>query len=135
MDVWRKMKIIFLVMAAFVLSACGSGPAAPGTGTPGGTSTVKTGPPAAPDGMRKTYRGIGGGKYEVKLQWNDNSDNETGFNIYYNNNYEIKHALPPNTVAYTVTAGPAGGNWCYRVSASNAAGESAKSNNTCVSVP
>ena len=67
----------------------------------------------------------------IMLRWNDNSDNEDGFNIYRDGDYNT--TVGPNITTYFITE--TSGNHKYRVSAFNDIGESAQSNQTTPITP
>lgn len=100
------------------------GAAASTTGTPTATATTAVSAPAAPtnldiDPFSCNLGGTGGTQYEYvgTLAWTDNSDNETGFNIYINGSQVAtvaqnitSYALPggiyfdPSTATFAVEA-------------------------------
>jgi hypothetical protein len=72
------------------------------------------------------------------LTWQDNSDNEQGFVVYVKEgtNYtEIARVNADVTTYQHNTSGVEGSSVCFAISAYNAVGESAKSNDACASVP
>ena len=78
----------------------------------------------------------------AKLQWQDNSNNETVFNIE-RKNAVCASPLPwaeiatvtSNVVLYTDVGLAEGASVCYRVAASNSAGKSGYSNEVVFAVP
>ncbi|MCF7890706.1 fibronectin type III domain-containing protein [Candidatus Bipolaricaulota bacterium] len=70
---------------------------------------------------------------EIRLTWNDTSDNEDGFRIY-RNGVEIV-TLAPNTTSYTDTGLDPGSSYSYEVSAYNSSGESGLSSSGTVTTP
>ena len=76
-------------------------------------------------------------KYEVTLQWTDNSNNETGFEIALNpaanNGQTASYGLGPNVTGFTHTAiFPSGTQFTSSVFAQNSAGNSSSSSVTVV---
>jgi len=75
---------------------------------------------------------------QVKLTWTDNSSNETGFKIERktgaSGTYIQIAAVAANVVSYTDSLVSAGSNYCYRLRAYNASGES-PSIETCTNIP
>lgn len=70
----------------------------------------------------------------VKLTWQDNSGNEDGFTIYRDG--KVISKVGPNTTSFGETViGVANQKVCYEVTAYNTAGESAKSNQSCATLP
>src|SRR5207244_9810706 len=75
---------------------------------------------------------------QVSLTWVDNSANETGFNVYESTdgvNFAVIASVGANVTAYTWTAAAPGTSYSFRVTASNAVGESAASNTATVTTP
>lgn len=68
-----------------------------------------------------------GGMYEITLTWNDNSNNETGFNIYLKsgNVYQLLDSVPANTTSY-VLSDVGSGYYYFYVRAYRTDGESTK---------
>ncbi len=97
------------------------------TGSASVVITISTsgGPPAAPSNLRATN--LGGGR--CRLDWNDNSNNETGFTIerqrrvlwWWSNTTQIN--VGANTTTYTDS--PGSGTYRYRIRAYNGDGNSA----------
>jgi len=58
---------------------------------------------------------------QIRLSWQDNSDNEDGFRVYRNG--ELVAELNPNTTVYTDTDLSGGTGYNYRVSSFNQSGE------------
>lgn len=71
-----------------------------------------------------------------QLNWQDNSDNETGFRIYKDAGTTPLGSVGTNITAFQhkMTA-PEGSNHCFAVTAFNDTGESARSNQACATVP
>lgn len=93
-----------------------------------------TATPAAPTNLTATAASA----TSVTLGWTDNSTNETGFNVYTadgNGEFELLGSSGPNTVGGTVSGLAAGSHVRFRVTAFNAAGESAPSNIAEVGAP
>jgi|GEM_PF-1832604 len=70
---------------------------------------------------------------EIKLTWQDNSENEDGFRIYRNGNQIAE--LGPNTTSYVDTGLTGGTAYNYKVSSFNNAGESGFSSGLNVNTP
>jgi hypothetical protein len=95
----------------------------------GGDATTK---PAAPTNL-KAATTCEGFTYTVKLTWNDNSNNESGFRIYRNGTLLATVGL--NTTTYTDNSPPGNGPQNYTVRAFNSVGNSATaaaSDNGCM---
>jgi len=92
-------------------------------------------PPAAPDGLNASVNGS-----EVSLTWTDHATDETAYTVY--RAWRPKGNADPDFNAVAMVAAdvtgwvdtPPDGNHLYRVTASNAAGESAPSNTVGVTV-
>jgi Cutinase/Fibronectin type III domain len=82
---------------------------------PSGTGTSA---PAAPSGLTVTAAG----PHDIKLNWRDNSGNETGFEI---SNGVVSRNVGANSTAYTWSGLAPGTYMCFRVRAHNSAGNSA----------
>ena len=86
--------------------------------------TSNTTPPAAPSNL--TLTNLGGG--QIQLHWNDNSSNETGFQIQRQRRTggtwgsSVYYTTGANVTQFNNTPGT--GRWRYRVQAQNAAGNS-----------
>ena len=87
--------------------------------------TVAPAPPQPPSNLRQTGRTT----TSITLVWQDNAANETGFYLYRWNGSTWNRiaTLGANVTAYTDTGLSCGQSYRYRVSAYNAAGESAAS--------
>src|SRR5206468_5374024 len=100
------------------------------------TATVTTpARPAAPSTLTATAAANG---RQVSLAWADNSTNETGFNVYKSTdgvNFTSIATVGANVTAYTWTAAAPGTSYSFRVTATNAVGESAASNTASVTTP
>jgi len=70
---------------------------------------------------------------EIRLTWNDTSDNEDGFRVY-RNGVEIAN-LGPNTTSYIDTGLNPNSSYSYEVSAYNNSGESGLSSSGTVTTP
>ncbi len=81
-------------------------------------------PPAAPSQLTGTIRSA----TQIRLNWNDNANNETGFQVWRSVNGGAATQLTvlgANTVTYTDGSVSAGNTYTYQVRAINAAGASA----------
>ncbi len=100
------------------------------TTTPGTPSGI----PAAPTNLTATLAS----PTSVTLRWEDNSGNETGFNVYVaqgNEEFSLLGATGPNATGGTVSPVVPGSHLRFRVTAFNAAGESAPSNIAEIGAP
>ncbi|MFB6291432.1 MAG: fibronectin type III domain-containing protein [Candidatus Bipolaricaulia bacterium] len=70
---------------------------------------------------------------EIKLTWNDNSDNEDGYRVYRNGEEIV--ALGPNTTSYLDTGLNPNSSYSYEVSAYNSSGESGLASSGTVTTP
>jgi hypothetical protein len=89
---------------------------------------VLSGPPAAPSNL--SVRSEGSASGNVRLEWIDNSNNETGFRIQAstdNVQFTDLATVKADTVRY-IDKKPARGTWYYRVQSFNETGSSAVSN-------
>jgi len=86
-------------------------------------------PPAAPSNLRARAPEC----FEIKLTWQDNSNNEQGFNIYRQSgsNWYWFDRVGPNVTQYWDIELPCGLLWCYKVKAYNQSGNSPYSNSAC----
>jgi hypothetical protein len=88
------------------------------------TITARPAPPAAPSGLTPTFLS----RTQTRLDWTDNSSDESGFVIERSNAGSFANAVvatvPPNTTSYTDTL-PSEGPASYRVAAVNGAVRSA----------
>ena len=91
-------------------------------------------PPTAPTGLTTMVGKDFTGKDVIILTWQDNSDNEQGFNMYVSNSAtggftKVATFGPDQTiVAHNVGSVTSGTTFYYQIKAFNAAGESASSN-------
>lgn len=86
--------------------------------------------PAAPSNLTATTVS----QSQINLSWQDNSNNEQGFKIErktQGGSYSQITSVSANTQNYNDTGLNSGTNYCYRVRAYNANGESAPSNEAC----
>ena len=118
-------------------------------GTSGGGNLVlhvsAVGPPNLTTSVRDTILCCPPGlicikpKKAIVLNWTDNSNNETGFKIERKSGttYWQIATVGANVTYYAAECGQvkSGLTYCYRVRAYNASGDSAYSNEACVSVP
>lgn len=90
-------------------------------------------PPSAPATLASQVLS----RSSIRLTWQDNSDDETGFEIWRsvgtNANYELLTTVAANATAFTNTALASSTTYHYKVRALNAAGQSAYSNETSAS--
>src|SRR5205085_240317 len=109
---------------------------AAGESAPSNTATVTTpAPPAAPSNLAAAAAASGS---RVDLTWADNASNEDGFKVYYSSggaSYTVLATAAANATAYTWTRAAPGTTYSFRVTAYNAAGESAPSNTPTVTTP
>jgi titin len=83
--------------------------------------------PAAPSALSATAISA----TQINLAWTDNANNETGFNIYRSTdgiNFSLLTNVAANVTSYSNTGLVPATTYYYRVTASNATGESAASN-------
>src|SRR5205823_5108210 len=76
--------------------------------------------------------------FRSNLSWTDNASNEDGFKLYESSDgvhYNWVAAVGANATAYTWTGASPGSTYSFRVTAYNAAGESAPSNTATVTTP
>ena len=95
------------------------------TNTPAPTPTAAQPPPHAPSNLQATALNSS----QIRLDWDDNSDDETGFRISDGNS--IVATVGANTVSYTVQNLAPNTYRCYQVQAFNDYGDSDWSNWTC----
>src|SRR5206468_2027350 len=75
---------------------------------------------------------------QVSLSWADNSTNEDGFRVYKSTdgtNWALLATAGANVTTYNWTGAAQGTAYSFRVTATNAAGESAPSNTAAVTTP
>jgi hypothetical protein len=98
------------------------------------TITAAMMPPAAPSSLTATAGGTGG----ITLNWQDNSNNETGFVIEKregSGGWYQTDSVGANVTTYRDANMQAGKTYTYRVNASSANGYSPYSNEASVSIP
>ena len=92
------------------------------------SATTQLSPPAAPSGLTATAAST----TQINLTWTDNSSNETGFKIERKTGaggtYAQIATVGASVTTYSNTGLAIGTNYFYRVRATNAAGDSAYSN-------
>ena len=93
-------------------------------------------PPAAPSGLAASAPAFD----QVTLSWTDNSTNETGFELERSTTgsggpFSLLVTLGSNAAGYTDTGRSASTEYCYRVRATNAAGQSAYAGPECATTP
>jgi hypothetical protein len=109
------------------------------SGSTGSNTVTLPSPPAAPSQLTATAES----GPQVRLSWQDNSGNETGFVIERSDSggaYTQLATAPArqgtgNTVTYTDPSVVAGGSYRYRVAAENASGLSAYATSSTVTIP
>jgi PKD repeat protein/subtilisin family serine protease len=87
-------------------------------------------PPAAPSGLTATAVSTS----RIDLRWQDNSDNEDGFEIFrkiQGQSYSSLKKVGANVTSYSDTGLSPGTTYCYQVRAYNSAGTSDFSNEAC----
>ncbi len=82
------------------------------------TATTEGEPPSAPTNLMA----VSVGSKSIKLTWSDNSNNETGFKIFRDN--ELVATVPANTTSYVDTGLVKGKTYYYEVRATNEKGDS-----------
>ncbi len=98
------------------------------------TPGTPNGSPAAPTNLTATATT----PTSIDLRWEDNSSNETGFNVYVaegNGEFELLGPVGPNAIGGTVTGVVPGSHLRFRITAFNAAGESDPSNIAAIGSP
>ena len=84
-------------------------------------------PPSAPDGLAATAASSS----QIDLAWNDNSNDETNFDIEASSNgtdFTFLNFVTADTTTYSDTGLAAGSTWYYRIQATNTHGSSPYSN-------
>ena len=73
------------------------------------------------------------------VNWVDNSNNETGFELWYNNTssstFSLLSTLPANITTYTHTGLSYTTTYCYKALATNSVGASVFTNTDCATTP
>ena len=90
---------------------------------------------AAPSSLSATAAANG---TQVNLSWADNSSNETGFKVYKSTdgtNFTLLVTPGANATSYSWTGAAPGTTYWFRVTATNAVGESAASNTATATTP
>jgi hypothetical protein len=103
---------------------------APGGGTSNSkTLTVTSAVPAAPSNLTATELSM----TQVSLTWTSNSNNQTGFNIYFvgGNGNVLIGTVGAGVTSFVDNNASPNDHVCYQVTAFNSAGESALSNQGC----
>lgn len=98
---------------------------------PAAPPSSATTPPAAPSNLQATVLDA----TRVRLDWSDNSDNETGFQINDAATGQVVTQTGPNATSYTLVGLSPGGTYCSTVSALNQVGTSDPSNQACATTP
>ncbi|MBX3164814.1 MAG: T9SS type A sorting domain-containing protein [Bacteroidetes bacterium] len=111
--------------SAFSNTDCATTPAAP----------TATSIPNTPLNLTATNNG----SLTNNVAWNDNSNDETNFELHYtfgsSTTYSLLATLPPNTTSYAHTGLSYTTTYCYKVAATNSVGTSAFSNTACATTP
>ncbi|MBX3164670.1 MAG: T9SS type A sorting domain-containing protein [Bacteroidetes bacterium] len=111
--------------SAFSNTDCATTPAAP----------TATSTPNAPLNLTA----LNNGSLTNNVAWNDNSSDETNFELHYtfgsSATYSLLATLPPNTTSYAHTGLTHTTTYCYKVAATNSVGSSAFSNTACATTP
>jgi Fibronectin type III domain/Ig-like domain from next to BRCA1 gene len=103
-----------------------------GSASPLATISVTPPPPAAPSNLFAFTPAPGA--TEIAMTWSDNSNNEDGFKIEQqngNSGWVQIATVGPNVTSYTATGLQLDQQYCYRIRAYNASGNSAYSNQVC----
>ncbi len=99
--------------------------------------TVPTATPTAPNAPTGVTASQVPGTDDVRVQWSDNSNNETGFNLFRRNvpnSFFGLTSVGANVTAYTDTSTYYGQQFCYTANAKNDVGVSANATEGCVTV-
>jgi len=108
---------------------------AAGDSAPSNTATATAqDPPAAPSNLAAAA--VSG--TQVNLTWTDNATNESGFRLYQSTdgvNYTLLTTVGAGVTAYNWTGASVATAYSFRVTAYNAAGESAASNTATATTP
>lgn len=111
--------------SAFSNTDCATTPAAP----------TATSTPNAPLNLSA----VNNGSLTNNVAWNDNSSDETNFELHYtfgsSTTYSLLATLAPNTTSYAHTGLSYTTTYCYKVAATNSVGSSAFSNTACATTP
>lgn len=126
---YRSIVLATLLIGPGTTSDFNARPAPAGTTlAPSLFSTATQTAPAAPDGCwAHRWQGYFGGWY-ANVGWNDNSDNEDGFNVEWSGPHQQHGTITVPSNSTQVYNLPSGTNFKYRVQAFNAYGDSAWSN-------
>jgi fibronectin type 3 domain-containing protein len=98
------------------------------------TTGAAAAPPAAPSSLAATAAASGS---QVSLTWADNASNEDGFKLYRltENGWMWFATAGANATVYSWTGAAPGTSYSFQVTAYDAAGESAPSNNAAATTP
>lgn len=102
-----------------------------GGSTGGGGDGDTTTAPSAPSNLNDAPLNTS----DVGLTWNDNSNNESNFEVWRsvnNGSYSLKATVSANSTSYLDTSTNIGTKYTYKVRATNSAGNSAFSNTTSI---
>lgn len=97
-------------------------------------TTPQIPPPTAPS----TLVAVNTGSLENQIAWLDNSNNETSFELWFQDvsaTYSLLSTLAANTTTYTHSGLSYTTTYCYKVNAVNAGGTSSSTNTDCASTP
>src|SRR5205823_6263075 len=109
---------------------------AAGESAPSNTVTVTTPRSEARRGGKAATAAASGSQDE--LTWADNANNEDGFKVDHSSDgaiYTVLATAGANATAYSLTGASPGTTYSFRVTAYNAAGESAPPNTVTVTTP
>ncbi len=101
------------------------------------TTTTIDFPPTAPSGIIVTPSFIGSSTWDMIVDWNDNSSNETGFVVqrsFNGSSYTHIATTSADTITYTDPSRTAG-TYSYRVRAFNSGGNSAFTTSASTTIP
>lgn len=124
-----------------IIAINGSGESAPSNIASGNVLTSTVNVPAAPTGLSATTGKDISGRNVVYLNWQDNSGNEEGFNVYLQNSptaalTKLGQLLSNQTLVFHIPDATVHGvQYLYQLKAFNQTGESASSNTVTVNLP
>ena len=136
------LSISLIGSAAFAVGCDSSHLVDPSMNADGGPSTARASGPEIIAPSNATAVVIS--STQINLQWQDNSDNETAFEVQrstsgVNGTYSVAATIPANSVAYENVGLSSPTEYCHRVRAVRVTGKktaySSFSNTTCASTP